>query len=175
MPSSSATYSIALRDVQPPACSWARHRSGITAEACRPSGYLVICCFAQARFSGVKAKVSGCCSGGARRRTDINDLPRQGTRQERQGRGTRSPVHLPEHDVERAEDGRDVGKQVAAAEKIHRLKMRKARRADLALVGLVRAVGDQIDAELALGGFDGSINLAGRHVITFGIELEMMD
>src|SRR6266849_7444765 len=71
MPSNSATYSIALRDVQPPACSWARHRIGITAEACRPSGYFAISRFAQSRFSGVNAKLAGCWSGGARRRTDI--------------------------------------------------------------------------------------------------------
>src|SRR5262249_14603840 len=56
---------------QPPACSWARHRIGITAEACRPTGYFSISRFAQARFSGVKAKLAGCWSGGARRRTDI--------------------------------------------------------------------------------------------------------
>src|SRR5712671_5295805 len=72
MPSRSATYSIALRDVQPPACSWARHRIGITAEACRPCGYFAISRFAQSRFSGVKAKLAGCWSGGARRRTDIS-------------------------------------------------------------------------------------------------------
>src|SRR6266446_10952356 len=71
MSSISATCSIAARDVQPPDCSWARHRIGITAEACRPSGYLAISRFAQARFSGVKAKLAGCSSGGARRRTDI--------------------------------------------------------------------------------------------------------
>ena len=64
---------------------------------------------------------------------------------------------------------------MAAAQEIHRLQMRKARRADLAAIGLVGAVGDQIDAELALGRFDGGIDLAGRHVIAFGVELEMVD
>src|SRR5712675_846371 len=71
MSSMAATCSIAARGVQPPDCSWARHRIGITAEACRLSGYLAISRFAQARFSGVKAKLAGCTSGGARRRTDI--------------------------------------------------------------------------------------------------------
>src|SRR5215469_8013651 len=71
MPSRSATYSIAFCDVQPPACSCARHNSGITAEACRPSGYFAICCLAQARFSAVKENSFGWTSAGARRRTDI--------------------------------------------------------------------------------------------------------
>ena len=54
-----ATYSIAGRDTQPSFCSCARHSSGITAEACLPSGYFVIVSLAQARFAGVKAKLSG--------------------------------------------------------------------------------------------------------------------
>src|ERR1700738_4742710 len=86
-----------------------------------------------------------------------------------------SPVDLSEHDVERAEDGRDVGQQMALADEIHGLQMGKARRADLALVRLVGAIGDQIDAELALGRFHGGIDLPGGHAKTFGIELEMMD
>ena len=32
----------------------------MTADACRPSGYLAICPFAHSRFAGVKAKLSGC-------------------------------------------------------------------------------------------------------------------
>src|SRR6202165_5386901 len=63
----------------------------------------------------------------------------------------RSPIDLSEHDIERAQDGRDVGQQVALADEIHRLQMRKTRRADLAFVGLVGAVGDQVDAQLARG------------------------
>ena len=53
--------------------------------------------------------------------------------------------------------------------------MRKARRADFALVGLVGAVGDQEHAEFALGRFDRGVDFAGRHMETFGIELEVMD
>src|SRR5689334_4846182 len=89
--------------------------------------------------------------------------------------GSPSPIDLSEHDVERAEDGGDVGEQMALADVVHRLQMRKARRADLALVGLVGAVGDKVDAELALRRFHGGIDLAGRHMNAFGIELEMMD
>src|SRR6266852_2785239 len=54
-----------------------------------------------------------------------------------------SSIHLPEHDVERAEDRRHVRQQVAAAEKIHRLEVGEAGGADFAPVGLVGAVGDE--------------------------------
>ena len=40
---------------------------------------------------------------------------------------------------------------------------------------LVAAVGDEIDAELALRRLDGRVHLAGRHVHAFGVELEVMD
>src|SRR6185437_13160698 len=86
-----------------------------------------------------------------------------------------SPIDLSEHDVERAQDGGNVGQQVAPADEIHRLQMGKARCPDLALVGLVAAVGDQVDAEFALWGLDGGIDFAGRHMEAFGVQLEMMD
>ena len=53
--------------------------------------------------------------------------------------------------------------------------MRKRGRADLAFIGLVRAVGDQIDAELAFGGFHRRIDLPGRHAKAFCVEFEVMD
>ena len=53
--------------------------------------------------------------------------------------------------------------------------MQEPRRADLAAVGAVGAVGHQIDAEFALRGLDRRINLARRHVEAFGIKLEVMD
>src|SRR6202171_1420683 len=87
----------------------------------------------------------------------------------------RSPIDLSEHDIERAQDGRDVGQQMALADEIHRLQMRKTWRADLAFVGLVGAVGDQVDAELALRRLDRSVDLAGRHMEALGIELAVMD
>src|ERR1700722_14542057 len=68
----SATARIPASETQPSCCSCARHRIAIAAEAWRPSGYFVISAFAQARFSGVKAKLAGCFSLGARRRTDIS-------------------------------------------------------------------------------------------------------
>src|SRR5580658_758715 len=73
MPRSSAVASIAFCGNQPPHCCWARHRIGITADCWRPSGYCAILPLAQARFSGVKAKLGGCFS--ARRRTLIGPPP----------------------------------------------------------------------------------------------------
>src|SRR5258708_32105469 len=86
-----------------------------------------------------------------------------------------SPVDLPEHDIERAENGRNVGQQVALADEIHRLQMRKAGRADLAFVGLVGAVGAQIHAELALRRLYRGGALPGRHMEGLGRHLEMKD
>ena len=64
---------------------------------------------------------------------------------------------------------------MAPAEEIHGLQMRKARRPDLAAIGTIRAVGNEINAELAFGRFDCGVNLSCRHVITLGVELEVMD
>src|ERR1043166_8602428 len=46
----------------------------MTADACRPGGNFAICAFAHARFSSVNAKLAGCNSFGARRRTDIRSI-----------------------------------------------------------------------------------------------------
>jgi hypothetical protein len=66
-------------------------------------------------------------------------------------------VDLTKH--EGAEDSRDVGQHVALAQQIHRLEVRKTRRAQLAAIRFVSAVGDEIDAEFALGRLDGCIDL----------------
>jgi len=47
--------------------------------------------------------------------------------------------------------------------------------ADFALVWLISAIGDKIDAEFALGRLDRGIDLAGGYVVALGIELEMVD
>src|SRR5450631_2809142 len=86
-----------------------------------------------------------------------------------------SPVDLSEHDIERTKNRGHVGQQMAATDKIHRLQMRKAGRADLAFVGLVAAVGDEVDAELALRRLDRGVDLAGGNVEAFGVEFEVMD
>src|SRR5258706_10837167 len=180
MPSKSATARIAASETQPSCCSWTRHKMAIAADAWRPGGYFAICSFAQARVSGANVKLAGCCSFGARRRTDMSfSLSLHAARGRWSGQtgwaASQSPVNLPEHDVERAENGRNVGQQVALADQIHRLQMRKAGRADLASVGLVGAVGDQIHAELALRRLDRSVDFAGRHMEALRVKLEMMD
>src|SRR5215475_9186138 len=45
--------------------------------------------------------------------------------------GGRSAIDLPEHDVERADDRRDIGQHMPAAQKIHRLQMGERRRPGL--------------------------------------------
>src|SRR6266404_3109667 len=87
----------------------------------------------------------------------------------------RSPIDLSEHDIERAENGGNVGQEVAPTDEIHRLQVGKTRRADLAFVGLIGAVGDQIDAELSLRRLNRGVNLAGRNVEALGVKLEMVD
>src|SRR5215203_3229217 len=74
MPSLSATASIAFCGSQPPACSCARHNSGITADACRPAGYFWISRAAQFSLSAVKANSWGWTSAEARRRLDMDLL-----------------------------------------------------------------------------------------------------
>src|ERR1700761_9526722 len=63
---------MAASEIQPACGPGARHRIAIAAEAWRPSGYLAIWALAHSRFSGENAKVAGCTSLGARRRTDIS-------------------------------------------------------------------------------------------------------
>src|SRR5205807_4141620 len=115
MPSMSDTTRIAASGSQPPFCSWARHNNGMIADCWRPAGYFAICSFAHAAFSAVKENSFGCWSGGATRRLAMI-IP------------VRSSVNFPEHDVDRAQDRRDVGQHVATAEEIHRLQMGEARR-----------------------------------------------
>ncbi len=56
-----------------------------------------------------------------------------------------------------------------------RREMGETRRADLHPVGLVGTVGDQVDAELALGMLHRRVGFTGRHAVAFGEQLEVMD
>src|SRR6202167_1352932 len=156
-----AIFSIARRGSQYSFCFSRGHNSASTADACRPRGYFAISRSAHASFSVVNSKFVGCSS--ARRRTDIGQTFLECSVIVKRSRRPRSPIDLAEHNVERAEDRADVGQHVLAAQKIHRLKMREAGRAKFDSVGLVRAVGHQINAELALGGFNWRVNLPRRH------------
>src|ERR1700726_1335326 len=86
-----------------------------------------------------------------------------------------SSVHLAEDDIERTQNRAHIGKHRFPAEKIHRGKMREARRPDLAAIRLFGAVRDEIDAEFSLRRLDRAIDFAGRHMEAFGVELEVMN
>src|SRR6478609_10254316 len=60
--------------VTQPSWSCPFHKSGITALAWRPGGYLAICACAHSAFAALKAKLAGWISGGARRRSDMGLL-----------------------------------------------------------------------------------------------------
>ena len=64
---------------------------------------------------------------------------------------------------------------MALGHEVHRLQMAERGRPNLAAIGLVGAVADQIDAEFALRAFGRDIDFAGGHVEALGVELEMMD
>src|SRR5438094_5471205 len=87
----------------------------------------------------------------------------------------RSSVDFPEDDVLGADDRDHVGDHVAARHLIERREVRESRGTELQPIRLVRAVRDDVDAELALGMLDRRVGLAGRHVHAFGEELEVVD
>src|SRR5437016_4987340 len=80
----------------------------------------------------------------------------------------RSSIYLAEDDVLRADDGDGVRDHVAARHLVERGEMREAWGAQLEAIGLVRTVGDEIDAEFALRRFDRGVHLAFRHVQALG-------
>src|SRR6266849_7336324 len=86
-----------------------------------------------------------------------------------------SPVYLAENDVLRADDRHDVGEHVALRHLVERGEVRKTRSPDLHAPGLVRAVGNEVNAELPLGGLDRGIGFAGRHVEALAEDLEVVD
>jgi hypothetical protein len=72
-------------------------------------------------------------------------------------------VDLTKYDVQRADDGGDVGQHMAAAQEVHRLKVGDGRRADLAFVGLIGAIGEQVHTKLSLRRLDRGMDLACGH------------
>src|SRR6266540_1150975 len=87
----------------------------------------------------------------------------------------RSSVDLPEDDVLGADDRDDVGDHVAARHLVERPEVGESRGTEFQTIRLVRAVRDDVDAELTLGMLDRRVRLAGRHVHAFGEELEVVD
>src|ERR1700726_4362235 len=85
-----------------------------------------------------------------------------------------SPVDLAEHDVHRADDRYQIGQHMTARHELGGLQKGEAGCPDLAAVRPVGAVGNEIDAELALRRLDDRVGLAGRDVVALGIELEVV-
>ncbi len=108
------------------------------------------------RFSGVKSKFSGCSNGEPFDRLAHRSIS-PNTMSIEPMIATTSASMWPRH-----------MKSVAC-------RKAKPGDADLAAIGPVGAVGDEIDAELALRRLDRGVGLAGRHVIALGIELEVVD
>src|SRR3546814_7413852 len=86
----------------------------------------------------------------------------------RRGFGVRQPlsVTLSENDVDGADNCCGIGEHVTLRHHVHRLQVAERGRADLAAIGLVAAVADQIDAEFALRAFGGDIDFARGDVET---------
>src|SRR5688572_22347225 len=76
------------------------------------------------------------------------------------GRRRASLIHLPEHDIERAEDDDRVRDIVAHSHLLERGEVTEGRRTELHPVGLVAALRETVDAVLALGSFGAEVALA---------------
>src|SRR6267142_424352 len=81
-----------------------------------------------------------------------------------------SPVDLAEDDVLGADDRHHVSEHMPLRHLVERRQMGKARRADLHAVGLVRAVGDDVNAEFPFRVLDCGVGLARRDVDALGEE-----
>src|SRR5271166_219299 len=71
-------------------------------------------------------------------------------------------VHFSQHNVERPDDGHDVGHQMPANHLVKRFQIDERRRTNLHAVGLRSPVAHNVVAQLALGRFNRVIHLARR-------------
>src|SRR6267142_1567666 len=83
---------------------------------------------------------------------------------------TPSPVDLAENYVLGPDDRHHVSEHMPLRHLVERRQMGKARRADLHAVGLVRAVGDDVNAEFPFRVLDCGVGLARRDVDALGEE-----
>src|ERR1700722_18907247 len=77
------------------------------------------------------------------------------------------PVHFPQHDIERSDDGHNVRHQVPANHFVERFQVNKRWRPNFYAIRLRRSVAYDVVAEFALGRFNRVINLARRRVQDF--------
>src|SRR5438034_3838142 len=154
-----------------PFSSWATVSAAITADCFCSGGYLAIAWsifLSESGFSMVAGKPG--TDHVFRPRSRHAPKPRENVVCPRF-----SPVDLPENDVLCADDRHDIGQHMALCHLVERRQMGKTRRADLHPVGLVRAVGHDVDAEFPLRVLDYGIGFAWRDVDAFGEELEVVD
>src|SRR5579875_154498 len=162
----------------PPFCSCAARSAESTAERCRPGGNffthpsisLRVCSLKSEDLDAAALMICG---------PILRDLPvsrgplvSRGAPIARPGG---SPIDLPEDDILRADDRHHVCDHMAAHHLVERGEMRESGRARLQAIGLVRTVGDEIDAELALRRLDRGIGLPFGHAVALREELEVMD
>src|SRR5882724_13275645 len=86
-----------------------------------------------------------------------------------------SSVALAHDEVERAEDGDDVGHEVADADLGEDGEIAEGRRADLQAPRDTAALAHDIKPQRALRVFRLKINFSGRHLRTLGDEHEILD
>src|SRR5262249_10301317 len=86
-----------------------------------------------------------------------------------------SPIDLPEHDVDAADRRDDVRDELALHHDGKCLQVHERGRAHLHPPGPRRAVGHEVEAELALRRLDRAVRLAGRREEAVRDDLEMVD
>src|SRR5438309_730887 len=98
----------------------------------------------------------------------------------RRGRGwgwgpIRSSIHLPHDGIEAADDRDEVRDQTALGAGAERVEGGERRGAEVAAVRPARAVGEQVDAELAARRLDALIDLANGRLVPLRHQFEVVD
>src|SRR5256886_15388390 len=86
-----------------------------------------------------------------------------------------SAVTISEDEVEAAHDGDHVRHQHALHQSFERLEVAERRRPDLHPIRLVRAIRNQVKAQLAAGALDEGVDIADRAFEAFADEAELGD
>lgn len=84
-------------------------------------------------------------------------------------------VDFSEDDVDRADDGDDVGEEAAYGEDFEGFEVHEGAGAFVPAVGAVGAVSDDIEAEFSFRSFDSGVGFSGGGSEPFGVEFEVVD